>query len=140
MALQGQFFPCGEINATPYFCVQIGFKKHGIELGALCLDYAPHSEHTHIGDGVKFVGLEVFYKDEVLFRATIKFTIDGDFYLTFEDEKEVLQVRVNVFGTAVACLELEYGYLRDTATALIGREQYALESHFVGCSSRLYVL
>ena len=44
-----------------------------------------------------------------------------------------------MFGTAVASLELEDGYLGDAASTLVGGEEYAFESHLVGRRQRRYV-
>ena len=55
MVLQGQLFPCGQVEATPHLGVEVRFEEHGVKLGALCFDHTTHGEHAHIGDGVQFV-------------------------------------------------------------------------------------
>ena len=74
----------------------------------------------------------MFDEDKVLLGAAILLAVDGDFYFSFEHEEEVLQVGMDMFGTAVAGFELEDGDLSDAASTLVSGEEDAFESHLVG--------
>ena len=64
----------------------------------------------------------MLYEHEVIFLASVHLFTDGYFDLSFEYIEEVLQVGVDMFGTAVTGFEFEHCHLRDAASALVGGE------------------
>ena len=139
IVLLRQLLPVGEALAAPYHRTQIGLEEDGVELGALRLNHAAHRQHTYIRNGVQLVGLEVLHEDKILLLAVMHLSIDGDVNLTIQDKERILQIWVDMLRTALARLQLQHRNLSNAASALIGREQYTLETHLIGGTQGRYI-
>ena len=82
----------------------------------------------------------MLYKHKILLLAMMHLPIDGDVNLTIKDKEGILQIRVDMLRTALACLQIQHSNLRDATSTLIGREQYALEPHLVGGAQWRYIM
>jgi hypothetical protein len=59
-------------------------------------------------------------EDEIIFVAKVSLPIDRNFEGTVKDIKHVLQVRVNMHGTLLACFEVDDRNLCDATSTLVG--------------------